>query len=112
MEPIAVSVTELTACKGIDETGNPVEISDTFPPEIERIYICGYVETVQPINLDIYWYRENELIYKENGMNIKGRFYGFIQPRDGQKFIEANYKVEIRAFGTLARSVEFRVESR
>lgn len=110
VEPIVATVTELSVCKGIDETGKPLGISEVFSTKDERIYVCGYLDTTQPIDLEIYWYHEKQLIFQKSGKNVEGYFYGFIQPKKGQSFAEGEYEIEVRALGTLAQKTQFRVE--
>jgi len=50
VEPIAAGVTEFSPCH---KDGKPTEV---FSPDEERIFVCGYVQTLQPIDIDIRWY--------------------------------------------------------
>ncbi|MEW5959068.1 MAG: hypothetical protein AB1801_15155 [Chloroflexota bacterium] len=110
VEPIGATVKELSVCKGADEIGKPVGVSKVFSPEEERIFACGYLETLQPIDIDIQWYYKNELVFRQTGKDIKGYFYYFIRPEKIDAFPEGAYRIDVLIGGVVAESTEFRVE--
>ncbi len=104
VEPIAATVTELSAC---NENGESI---DVFLPEKAGIFVCGYVQTLQPVDINIYWYYEDELVFQQIGENIDGDFYSFVQPGKVETFPEGNYRIDILIGGVVAESTEFRVK--
>jgi hypothetical protein len=110
IEPIAATVTELSTCTGVDENGAPSEITTIFSPDTERIFVCGYLEAFQPIDIDIHWYYEDELVFQQNGKSLTGQFFSFVEPGKTDTFPEGNYRIDILIGGVVAKSTEFRVE--
>lgn len=104
IEPIAATVTELSACR---EDGKSTEI---FSTNDERIFACGYAQTVQPVDINIYWYYKDELVFQQIGEDIDGDFYSFVQPGSAGTFPTGNYRIDIVIGGVVAKSTEFRVE--
>ena len=104
IEPIVAGVPELSACR---EDGK----ADTvFASDEERIFVCGYVQTLEPIDIEIHWYYEDELVFQQFGEDADGHFYNFVQPNSVDDFPVGNYQIEALIAGTLANKVEFRVE--
>jgi len=53
-----VKVKEFYTCFGTDEqTGQPINPTNSFLASTKAVYICGYVETSTPAWLGFYWYR-------------------------------------------------------
>lgn len=105
LEPIAATITQFSTC---DASG---EEKHVFTPDERRIFICGQLQTLSPVDLTIYWYYEDELAFQQFGEDAEdGSFYNFVEPAKGGVFPEGNYRVEVLIEGTLAESTEFRVE--
>ena len=104
IEPIAATITELTACR---EDGESREV---FSPNDERIFVCGYVETVQPVDINIHWFYKDELVFQQVGEDMDGDFFSFVQPGSSGTFPIGDYRIDILIGGVVAKSTEFRVE--
>lgn len=104
MEPIAVTVTELSACR---ENGEPTKV---FTPDENRIYVCGYIETLHPIDIEIYWYYENELVFRQIGEKIDSDFHSYVEPSEKvESFPVGNYRIDILVGGVVVKSAYFHV---
>lgn len=110
IEPITATVTELSLCKSVDENHKPIETATTFSPETKRIFVCGYLRTINPLDIQLYWYYENKLFLVQAGKDINGYFSSVLTPDANQNFPEGTYRVEVQIGGTRSASAEFRVE--
>lgn len=109
-KPIAIGVTELSACRGLDDNARPVGISKSFSADEKRIFACARLQTNVPITLKTHWYYEGKLVFTQVGQDLgEGYFYSFIEPV-GESFPVGAYRIEIVIGNTIVRSTEFRVE--
>jgi hypothetical protein len=110
VSPIAMTVTELSACSGVNEAGEFVGLSQKVLSNQDRIYACGYVETVEPVDLEIRWYHKDELVFHQTGKNLKGEFLSFVQPGKSGVFPKGEYRIDVLFGGSVLRSAKFVVE--
>ena len=109
IKPLAVGITELSACKGWSDAGKPVGVSNVFQPEVDRIYACGYLMTNQPISFQLLWYYEDELVLRQTGRYGEGYFYSYMDSTE-ESFPVGNYRIEAVVGKMVVQSTEFRVE--
>jgi hypothetical protein len=105
VKPIAATVTELSACR---KDGKPAEV---FSPDEEHIFVCGHIETLQPVDINLYWYYEDELVFQQDGEDVDGDFHSFLTPGEKMEaFPTGAYRIDVLIGGVVTRSTKFRVE--
>lgn len=103
------TVTEFSPCKGLDENRNPVEASTTFSSDEKQIFVCGYLQTNQPITLSVYWYYEDEFLFRDLVDNVQGRFVSQLKRPTGS-FREGIYEIQLVITRAVVWRTKFRIE--
>jgi hypothetical protein len=103
------TVTEFSACQGLDENSNPVGVSKTFSPTEKQIFSCGYLQTNQPISLVVFWHFEDELLLRDVMPNVQGHFVSRIDAANGD-FSEGNYEIQLVIAKAVVWHTKFRIE--
>lgn len=111
-QPIVVNIREIGTCRGYHEkTLTPEGITDTFSVDDERIYLYYYLETTVEVSLSYRWYHEDTLVYmrQDDGLT-EGYHFTWISPKEGERFLVGDHRVEILMRSLTLATVEFRVE--
>jgi len=109
IDPVTAKVTRLSACESVDKDGNPIGEATEFSANIERIFACGYLETNEPMDIEILWYYEDEVVFQQFGPNIKGNFFSYVESgRD--TFVKGTYRIEILIGNGLVGQTEFEIK--
>ena len=64
VKPVGVGITEIGTCRVYNEAdGTPQDVTDTFPPDAERIVLYFYLKTSTDVTLTYHWYHDGVLVY-------------------------------------------------
>ncbi len=108
-EPLEATITEFSTCKGWDTGGKPLELSDIFVSSEKHIFVCGYVQTNQPVTITIHWYYENHIVNGEILTDLKtGYFYSTLETKE-KVFPNGEYVVEVVIGKKAVKSANFRI---
>jgi hypothetical protein len=89
----------------VSPNGDPIDITDTFPTDAERIYAFFTLKSNMSIRLKVRWYHEDELIFVQEELFEPGVNYNWIAIREPSGFKEGEYRVKVGD-----QEVEFKVE--
>lgn len=109
--PVVATVEKFAACEGHDESGYPIGVAKEFSIKTKRIYACGYLTTNHPIDIDIHWYHEQNLVFTQEITNAKGYFYAFVVPSNSESFIEGEYQINVLYNGVILENTDFQIIS-
>ncbi len=110
-ETAVASVTHLSGCRGLNEADQPSGLSNIFSPYDLSLPVCGYLQTRQPLTVEIRWYYEEKLIGQWVDENRPaGYFSGVIPTTAGQTLPEGTYSVEALADGQVVQRLQMEVE--
>lgn len=107
-----MDVSEIGTCRGYDEKRwVPVDITDAFSVADERIYLYYFLRTNVEVSLTYRWYLGNVLVYERQDSHlVKGYHFSWISPREGERFLAGEYRVEVLLGTSVLEATEFRVE--
>ena len=104
----SIEVQNLAVSQDIDTDGRPVSPSSVFSTNIERIFVSFYLETNDTVPITTLWYKEDEIIFKQEGSHQRGQVFTWIEPK--HQFTSGKYKVEVLWLTTVLATTEFKIE--
>lgn len=109
--PLEVNVTVLSLCKGWNQEGLPINLSEPVPVDTERLLVCGHIQSNrQQGTLAVNWYYEGTYVDRDVISNVKDSFSSDLIPSEG-RFKEGTYEVKVFAGREEIGHLKFRMEN-
>ena len=103
------TITEFSLCKGWDDKGKVVRLSQPISSSEKEIIACGYLQTNQGVTLSVKWYYQGNLIFKDILEGVQGRFVSRLKP-SSELFFEGKYQISLIMVRAILWDTAFEVE--